>query len=224
MKSKKCCEIEGCGMKSYVKGWCNAHYLRWRRHGNPLAGSYSKRIKIDSNELKKLLDREIPMVDIGKFFECSKHTIYRRMKRLGINSIRKPGYRFNHSGYKLIFKPEHPNSTNGGYIREHRLVMENYLGRYLKPNEDIHHINGIKTDNRIENLQVMTKSQHSKIESKGDKNGFYGKKHTLESRMKIKEARKKQVGVNHPFFGKHHSAETKKKISETKRKLIYGYV
>jgi hypothetical protein len=49
------------------------------------------------------------------------------------------------------------------YQRQHRYVMEQHLGRKLEPNEVIHHINGDKKDNRIENLQVMTKESHDKL-------------------------------------------------------------
>lgn len=64
-------------------------------------------------------------------------------------------------GYILVFCPEYPN-TQGNYVLEHRLVMANYLGRPLREDEHVHHKNGIKTDNRIENLELLSNSEHRK--------------------------------------------------------------
>ena len=62
-------------------------------------------------------------------------------------------------GYVIMRCPEHPNSHKNGYLFEHTYVMSEHLGRPLKPNENVHHINGVKDDNRIENLELWSKSQ-----------------------------------------------------------------
>jgi hypothetical protein len=66
-------------------------------------------------------------------------------------------------GYVLIWKPQHPNAKLAGYIHEHRLVMAEHLGRPLESYEFIHHRNGIKDDNRLENLELLTKNVHRGI-------------------------------------------------------------
>lgn len=67
----------------------------------------------------------------------------------------------NTQGYVLVWAPDHPFADNHKRFREHRLVMEKYLGRFLSPNEDVHHKNGDKTDNRIENLELLSnRSEH----------------------------------------------------------------
>lgn len=60
-------------------------------------------------------------------------------------------------GYILIWKPKHPLNRTG-YILEHRLKMEKYIGKYLTKDEVVHHINGNRKDNRIKNL-ILFKNQ-----------------------------------------------------------------
>ena len=67
------------------------------------------------------------------------------------------------NGYIWVLSPPHP-CANHGYIYEHRAVMEKHLDRFLKSTEIVHHINGNKTDNRIENLILFpNKSEHQKF-------------------------------------------------------------
>lgn len=112
---------------------------------------------------------------IGSIFGVSCDTILRRLNRYGIeardnkgenNPMWDGGVKYEDDGYKLIWVPEHPNSNSQGYVREHRLVVERYIGRYLETEEVVHHINKDRQDNRIENLQILSSnSEHAKLES-----------------------------------------------------------
>lgn len=69
-------------------------------------------------------------------------------------------------GYIKVYVPDHPNCSADGYVMKHILVVERSIGRYLTENECVHHINHIRDDNRIENLKLMTISEHMSMHMK----------------------------------------------------------
>jgi len=77
-----------------------------------------------------------------------------KISKTKTGKLRKGGYRKN-MGYMYIYTPNHPFIYSEKYVAQHRLVMEKHLGRYLKPTEIVHHINGIRDDNRIDNLMLF---------------------------------------------------------------------
>lgn len=84
----------------------------------------------------------------------------------------KGGRKYTTQGYVEVYSPEHPFRNKMGYVKEHRLVMEKHLGRYLDQKEVVHHINAIRDDNRIENLDLFSdRSAHAYHHQLGCKNG-----------------------------------------------------
>ena len=89
---------------------------------------------------------------------------YRRFIRGHHNRVLKQGYKrgyFKHHGYIYILKPDHPNRTQGNYVKRSRIIMEIALGRFLKSYEYVHHLNRVRDDDRIDNLKLVTLGQHN---------------------------------------------------------------
>ena len=75
------------------------------------------------------------------------------------------GFIISHNGYRLLMAKDHPKKDCKGYVREHILIMEAHLGRYLTSDEVVHHIDENKLNNDISNLQLMTKWEHKSYHS-----------------------------------------------------------
>lgn len=105
---------------------------------------YKKKVRWEKNSR--------PCIVCGKLF-IPKHNkskgVYCSYKCSG-KARRKD--RIFRGGYWYIHFPQHQHCTKQGYVMEHRVVMEQHLKRFLKPNEVVHHINHDSSDNRINNL------------------------------------------------------------------------
>ncbi len=66
----------------------------------------------------------------------------------------------------MVLVRDHPRAGSNGYVFEHVLVMEELLGRHLVPGETVHHLNGIRDDNRPENLELWTRPQPAGIRAR----------------------------------------------------------
>lgn len=128
---------------------------------------------------------DLSLSDIEKKFGLKRSTVYRRLIEYNIsrrgfgghkNQINgtkkaltgKPSWNsgkkkksYFRKGYKYILTPDNPMSRKDGYLAEHRLVLSNHLGRLLRKKELVHHKNGIKDDNRIENLVILLPKTHA---------------------------------------------------------------
>jgi hypothetical protein len=90
---------------------------------------------------------------------CASRSQWETDPRRGPQAARWQHGKTRRRGYVLVWKPDHhsiPESSTRKYVLEHRLVMEQVLGRHLEPHEKVHHLNGIRDDNRPENLELWT--------------------------------------------------------------------
>lgn len=169
----KTCEI--CGESFYGKKKqrtcsrkCGAALrLQEGTHSRPLVLDITKEELIKLYEVENMTLLEISELkemgykhiwNLFNHYEIPRRKASKRNQK-GENNDSWKGGRVMNKGYIEIRCEDHPKAKEPGYyIPEATLVMEKHLGRYLTQTEVVHHINGIKTDNSLENLQLMPKS------------------------------------------------------------------
>lgn len=144
-----------------------------------------KRFEADKQEIEALYNQGNSMKDIAKLYKVNSETLRDYCHRVGIklrgaaeamligqkkrrvtnnwHSNYKGGRYQKPDGYILVLFREHPNASPQGYVYEHRLVMEQKLGRLLYRDEIVHHLNGLTWDNRPENLALASRRNHDTL-------------------------------------------------------------
>ena len=123
-----------------------------------------KRRTVPVDEVKRLASLGLCAPEIADILKFHSSSISKagRDNNIVIKDNAHPGFITTHKGYIMLRRPNHPFCDSKGYVREHRLVMEERLGRILAPLELVHHGNEIKADNRSDNLAIDNKSVHTK--------------------------------------------------------------
>lgn len=157
-KPARTCSVPGCDKKHYSRGLCRAHYARQARHGTPGAAD----IAPYGAQSCSVSGCDKPHMARGycttHYVRARKHGDPLTVKRGG--ATRTGGTWVGSQGYvyRYIGK-EHPFANAAGATQEHRYVIAQELGRKLLVSENVHHINGDKTDNARSNLELWTRSQ-----------------------------------------------------------------
>ena len=145
------CKVENCGRNHFSTGFCRTHH-RWWKLGKSL--DERPRVFKYDDELTCSVDGCLSAAKVNLM--CNMHdSRYRSGTRLDY----EPSHRFiNVHGYAVL-RPGHPKNPYSRQTYEHRIVMEELLGRTLFPGENVHHKNGVRDDNRVENLELWSTSQ-----------------------------------------------------------------
>lgn len=147
-RKRSVCAIGGC--ESFVKGHslCATHYQR-------------AKIRDELSNLPRCAraNCDLPVVAKGL---CNKHYSALSRSNSGIAArppSDHPGKYFGPNGYVTILRKGHPNAGPSGHVFEHRFVMSEYIGRPLETHETVHHKNGDRSDNRLDNLELWSCAQ-----------------------------------------------------------------
>lgn len=169
--TEKLCEC-GCGQPARRR-FLPGHQMRSAAVQSKIAPSLGRRDTAARNRRIAERLRSGDLYDaVAEDYGISRQRVGQIARAAGIEPRRngmgeeswswRGGHRRTGLGYMSIYAPEHPRA-NANYVLEHILVAEQKLGRPLRSGEVVHHLNGVRDDNRPENLEVLTVGEHSRL-------------------------------------------------------------
>jgi hypothetical protein len=148
--TKRACSVSGCKRKYYARGFCELHYKRLRKYGNPEGRISEEKPRV----ICSVPDCEQSAVGRGW---CNPHYMrwYKHGDPLagGAPRVSKGSGSISNGGYRVF-------NVGGEMLLEHRLVMQRLIGRPLRHEEHVHHIDGDKLNNDPGNLQIVSPTEH----------------------------------------------------------------
>ena len=150
------CQAEGCTRSKRYKLYCTTHHVRWKKWGDPLGNApHGNNLKHTHCTIEGCNTKHAAIGFCQSHYKdfiafCDKHKNPVDWAKISNRKDKR---------YIDVYVPNHPNCSRKGYVKEHRLVMESTIGRYLEPHETVHHKNGDRQDNRPENLELWSVRQ-----------------------------------------------------------------
>ena len=143
----KSCSVNGCTNAFYGRNFCKKHYIYARRGAIPHRINDWRKCRIYDCK-RAVVTGELCLVHHKRIMVCGD-PMKTKYRKIGSGTI-------SSGGYIQKYLPGHPCGDKRGLTMEHRAVMSEILGRHLTRHEKVHHKNGDKQDNRIENLELWS--------------------------------------------------------------------